>query len=55
MGGRREIRILFAFDPGRRAVLLVAEDKAEMWKQWYERNIPVADDRFDEWLNSEVL
>ena len=53
--GRSEIRILFAFDPGRRAVLSVAGDKAEMWKQWYERNIPVADDRFDEWLNSEVL
>lgn len=50
--GRSEIRILFAFDPKRRAILLIAGDKAGRWKQWYANNIPIADDRFDEWLNS---
>ncbi|MEZ5090834.1 MAG: type II toxin-antitoxin system RelE/ParE family toxin [Micropruina sp.] len=45
---------MFAFDPKRRAILLVAGDKAGRWKQWYTRNIPIADDRFDEWLDSEV-
>lgn len=51
--GRSEIRILFAFDPKRRAILLVAGDKASRWKQWYTENVPIADDRFDEWLSSE--
>ncbi len=46
--GRSEIRILFAFDPVRQAVLLVAGDKAGRWDAWYKRNIPLADDRFDE-------
>lgn len=48
--GRSEIRILFAFDPKRRAILLVAGDKAGQWKSWYSRNIPVADDLYDEHL-----
>jgi hypothetical protein len=50
--GRSEIRILFAFDPKRRAILLIAGDKAGRWKQWYELNIPIADERFDAWLRS---
>jgi hypothetical protein len=48
--GRSEIRILFAFDPARQAVLLVAGDKAGQWRQWYKRAVPLADDRFDEHL-----
>lgn len=31
---RSEIRILFAFDPVRRAVLLVAGDKSGNWQGW---------------------
>lgn len=46
--GRSEVRILFAFDPKRRAILLVAGDKQGIWAKWYRKNIPVADDRFDE-------
>ncbi|WP_240796485.1 type II toxin-antitoxin system RelE/ParE family toxin [Streptomyces sp. RFCAC02] len=46
--GSSEIRILFAFDPVRRAVLLVAGDKAGNWRGWYEANIPVADARYRE-------
>ncbi|CAL9647862.1 Putative toxin HigB2 [Actinosynnema sp. ALI-1.44] len=44
------MRILFAFDPRRQAILLVAGDKAGDWRGWYERNIPLADRRFDEHL-----
>lgn len=48
--GRTELRALFAFDPQRIAVLLVAGDKNGQWKRWYDENIPLADDRFDEHL-----
>ena len=51
--GHSKIRILFAFDLKRRAILLIAGDKAGEWKQWYDVNIPIADDRFDAWLNEE--
>lgn len=46
--GRSELRILFAFDPQRRAIILVAGDKAGNWKKWYQQNIPIADYRFDD-------
>lgn len=46
--GRSELRVLFAFDPNRQAILLVAGDKAGNWKTWYKTNIPVADDLFDD-------
>jgi hypothetical protein len=48
--GRSEVRILFAFDPERQAILLVAGDKAGKWTRWYKKAIPLADDRFDEHL-----
>jgi hypothetical protein len=52
--GSSEIRILFAFDPWRQAVLLVAGDKAREWNNWYKLNIPVAEERFDAWINGYV-
>ncbi len=48
--GASEVRILFAFDPHRQAILLVAGDKSGDWRGWYERNVPLADRRFDEHL-----
>lgn len=48
--GASEIRILFAFDPARRAILLVAGDKAGNWKRWYDVNIPIAEARYEEHL-----
>ncbi|KLL12750.1 MULTISPECIES: type II toxin-antitoxin system RelE/ParE family toxin [Protofrankia] len=45
--GTSEIRILFAFDPVRRVVLLVAGDKSGNWQHWYETAIPAADERYD--------
>ncbi len=44
--GSGEIRIVFAFDPVRRAVLLVAGDKAGNWQRWYDINIPLAEERY---------
>lgn len=46
--GGSEIRILFAFDPVRRAVLLVAGDKAGNWSSWYDTNIPIAEKRYQQ-------
>ena len=48
--GRSEVRILFAFDPRRKAILLVAGDKHGQWQRWYKDNIPIADDRYDKHL-----
>lgn len=50
--GRSELRVLFAFDPERQAILLVAGDKAGNWERWYRQNIPVADDLLDAHLRS---
>lgn len=40
-------RILFAFDPSRRAVLLVAGDKSGKWNAWYPAAIERADTKLD--------
>lgn len=53
--GRSEIRILFAFDPSRKAVMLLAGDKSvggtrERWSRWYARAIPRADRLFRHYL-----
>lgn len=48
--GRSELRVLFAFDPERSAVMLIAGDKAGNWTRWYKKNIPLADDIFDHHL-----
>lgn len=50
--GRSEVRILFAFDPKRTAILLLAGDKQGTWVKWYRKNIPIADDRYDEHLKT---
>lgn len=50
--GRSEVRILFAFDPSRQAILLVAGDKAGNWRRWYRTNVPVAESRFDARLDA---
>lgn len=44
------IRILFVFDPARQAVLLIGGEKAGQWTEWYETNIPKADELYDEYL-----
>ncbi|HIW28849.1 MAG TPA: type II toxin-antitoxin system RelE/ParE family toxin [Candidatus Luteococcus avicola] len=46
--GRSELRVLFAFDLERQAIMLVAGDKAGNWQRWYKKNIPIADELFDD-------
>ena len=46
--GRTEVRVLFAFDRERRAILLVGGDKSNDWSGWYKVNIPIADERYAE-------
>jgi len=44
--GRSEVRILYAFDFRRKALLLLGGDKAERsddWSSWYDRNVKIAD------------
>jgi hypothetical protein len=48
--GSTEIRVVFAFDPERNAVLLVAGDKSGQWTEWYRRAIPLAEERYALWL-----
>jgi hypothetical protein len=50
--GATEIRILFAFDPMREAILLVAGDKSGNWDGWYRKAIPAADERYAEHLRA---
>ena len=45
--GSSEIRILFAFDPKRQAIMLLAGDKSGQWEKWYRKNIPAADALYD--------
>jgi len=51
--GRSEVRILFAFDPLRQAILLSAGDKSGRWKTWYREHIPLAESRLERWLAGE--
>jgi len=44
------IRILFAFDPRRAAILLIGGNKRGRWQEFYATAIPLADDLFDEHL-----
>jgi hypothetical protein len=46
------LRILFAFDPRRMAILLIGGDKTSRWQAWYQNFIPVADRLYDEHLET---
>jgi hypothetical protein len=45
------LRILFAFDPSRFAILLLGGDKSGEWASWYKQVIPEADRLYDEHLS----
>lgn len=38
-----DIRVLFAFDPRRTAILLLGGNKENEWRSWYTRMVPRAD------------
>lgn len=42
-------RTLYAFDPRRKAILLIGGDKTGD-KRWYEVNVPIADRLYDDHL-----
>jgi hypothetical protein len=44
------LRVLFVFDPLRRAVLLLGGDKTGAWAEWYRSAIPEAERLYDEYL-----
>jgi hypothetical protein len=46
------VRILFAFDPNRRAVMLVGGNKTGRWDRWYRQFIPVAERLYGKHLRS---
>ena len=45
----RPYRTLYAFDPRRAAILLIAGDKTGQ-DRWYEENVPKADKLYDDHL-----
>jgi hypothetical protein len=46
------VRVLFAFDPDRRAVMLVGGNKTGCWDRWYRQFIPVAERLYGKHLRS---
>ena len=54
--GHSEVRVLFAFDPSRHAVMLLAGDKSKgkwgraKWSGWYQSAIPEAERLWDKHL-----
>ncbi len=46
------LRVLFAFDPRRMAILLIGGDKSNRWQAWYREFIPIADALYDEHLDT---
>ena len=54
--GSSEVRVLFAFDPTRTAVMLLAADKSRgksgrrKWSGWYKRAIPEAERLYNEYI-----
>jgi len=53
--GEEGVRVLFAFDSRREALLLVGGNKSEKdaatpnWNDWYKRFVPIADRILDEY------
>lgn len=45
----RPLRILYAFDPSRSAILLLGGDKTGN-DRWYEVHVPIAEARMDQYL-----
>ena len=53
--GGSEVRLLFVFDPQRRAVFLVGGDKSRKWSDWYKTAIPLAEHAYAEHLRIEGM
>jgi len=44
------LRVLFVFDPRRTAILLMGGDKTDRWEEWYDENVPRADNLYDKYI-----
>ena len=44
------IRVFFAFDPRRTAILLIGGDKRGQWRRLYDELVPLADELCDQHL-----
>ena len=51
--GRSEIRVLFAFDPTRLALLLLGVDKDGNWQRWYRQNIQIDEQLYLEYTTEQ--
>ncbi len=51
--GSTEVRLLFVFDPYRRAIFLTGGDKSGKWSDWYKTAIPQAEDAYAQHLRNE--
>ena len=51
--GGSEVRLLFVFDPERRAVFLVGGDKSGKWSDWYKTAISRAEGAYTEHFRIE--
>jgi hypothetical protein len=45
------VRILFAFDPRRTAILLLGGSKEHRWSAWYRDHIPIAERLYAEYID----
>jgi DNA-binding XRE family transcriptional regulator len=48
------MRTLFAFDPWRTSILLVAADKTDRWNASYDEAIPLAEQRYETYLKARA-
>jgi hypothetical protein len=46
------VRVLFAFDPNRSAVMLIGGNKTGSWERWYRQRIPAAERLYVDHLRS---
>jgi hypothetical protein len=46
---------LFIFDVTRRAIVLVAGDKAGQWDQWYRKMVPLAEETYESYVRGEEI
>ena len=47
----RPYRVLYAFDPRRKAILLIGDEKTGD-DRWYEKFVPIADQVYDDHISS---
>lgn len=53
-GNAKHFRLLFVFDPDRKAVVLVDGNKFGAWGKWYKQNIEIAEFRYLKYLDGKL-